>query len=127
MGKICILGASNKPERYAHMANALLKKNGYETVLVNPSHSTIDGQKTYAELSAIDEDIDVLTIYIRPALSNDPELIKEIKRLAPKTVIFNPGTENAKLEKEIEEAGLKSLQACTLVLLNTQQFEYYAS
>jgi hypothetical protein len=43
-------------------------------------------------------------------------------RLNPPWVIFNPGTENPELEARHDQAGIPHEQACTLVLLRTEQF-----
>jgi hypothetical protein len=42
--------------------------------------------------------------------------------LAPRRVIFNPGTENTELERELERVGILTEEACTLVLLHSGQF-----
>lgn len=55
-----------------------------------------------------------------PAKSD--QMIEEIVALRPGRVIFNPGSENPRLEKKLEEAGIPFEEACTLVLLSTDQF-----
>jgi hypothetical protein len=42
--------------------------------------------------------------------------------LKPERIIFNPGAENPELEALADQAGIKVLEACTLVMLNTRQF-----
>jgi hypothetical protein len=42
--------------------------------------------------------------------------------LHPKRIIFNPGAENAELEKLATDNGIKPMEACTLVLLSTGQY-----
>jgi len=42
--------------------------------------------------------------------------------LNPKRVIFNPGTENPDLYKILEENSIEYTEACTLVLLSTNQY-----
>jgi uncharacterized protein len=37
-------------------------------------------------------------------------------------VIFNPGAENPDLQASLEANGIKTMEACTLVLLTTGQF-----
>ncbi|MBF4984094.1 CoA-binding protein, partial [Nonlabens mediterrranea] len=37
-------------------------------------------------------------------------------------VIFNPGTENPEFYEKLNQAGIKSEVACTLVLLGTGQY-----
>ena len=66
------------------------------------------------------KDIDTVTLYVGPA--NQEGLFAYLKALSPRRVIFNPGTENPDLERELETAGIQTEEACTLVLLHTGQF-----
>jgi len=117
---VAILGASNHPDRYPHKAQLLLKKKGYNPILVNPVHSEIDGVKCYPTLDQIKDEVHTLTIYINPALSS--KLKKDILDFKCKRVIFNPGSENPSLYKDLEKNGVEVEEACTLVLLNTGVF-----
>ena len=64
--------------------------------------------------------IDTLTMYVNPALSTKYQ--QDIIDLNPKRVIFNPGSENPALEKALIERGIHVEEACTLVMLRTDQF-----
>jgi ABC-type nitrate/sulfonate/bicarbonate transport system substrate-binding protein len=59
-------------------------------------------------------------MYVNPALSTNYQ--QDIIDLKPKRVIFNPGSENRGLEKALAENGILVEDACTLVLLRTNQF-----
>ncbi|MGB5274760.1 MAG: CoA-binding protein, partial [Flavobacteriaceae bacterium] len=48
---------------------------------------------------------------------------QDILKLNPKRVIFNPGTENPELYRLLEEQGIMAIEACTLVLLATDQYK----
>jgi hypothetical protein len=37
-------------------------------------------------------------------------------------VIFNPGTESAAVQERLTQAGIEWFEACTLVMLKTDQF-----
>jgi uncharacterized protein len=117
---VAILGASADPERYAHMAQVLLKQNGHRVIPVNARLADIDGDATVASLGDIRDRIDTLTLYVRPAVSSENRAA--IESLKPKRVIFNPGTENPQLAAELNKAGIETEDACTLVLLRTHQF-----
>jgi predicted CoA-binding protein len=119
--KVAILGASHNPERYAHKAFKLLQQYGHEPVPVNPAQSEIEGKKVYPTLGAIDFPVDTLTMYVGPAISS--KLEQDILALQPKRVIFNPGSENPDLEKKLQQKGVQVVEACTLVMLRTNQFE----
>ena len=65
-------------------------------------------------------DIDTVTLYLNN--KHQQEYHDYILSLKPKRIIFNPGAENPELEKLAEENGIKTMEACTLVLLSTGQF-----
>lgn len=117
--KVAILGASDKPERYSYKAMNALIQSGHEVFLITPRLKTIDNHKCYKDLNEL-KDIDTLTLYIGPQLSI--KMKDEIIRLNPKRIIFNPGTENSKLSELLQTTKIKQEEACTLVLLSTNQF-----
>lgn len=79
--------------------------------------SDVDGYKVYSSLSEIKEPIDSLTMYVGAAISTPLE--KEIIALAPKRVVFNPGSENTVLAKALIDAKIKVVENCTLVMLRS--------
>jgi predicted CoA-binding protein len=119
--KVAILGASKNPERYSHRAFSMLKDYGHSPLPVNPGFSELEGVPVFAKLTDIKDPVDTLTMYVGPDIS--AKLKNEILQLKPKRVIFNPGSENPALEKDLEKAGIHIVDACTLVLLRTNQFE----
>ena len=42
--------------------------------------------------------------------------------LKPRRVIFNPGAENSELAQKLKDAGIEVVEACTLVMLRTEQY-----
>ena len=65
--------------------------------------------------------MDTLTVYVGPR--HIGPLIDDIVVAGPRRVILNPGTESPELERVLERHGIPYLEACTLVLLATGQFE----
>lgn len=118
--RVALIGASDKPERYAHLAMVMLREHGHEVVLVHPRLKVIDGLPVLADLAEISGTVDAVTLYVGPA--NSTGLTSKLINLKPKRVIFNPGTENPALAAALNEAGIASEEACTLVLLRTGQF-----
>ena len=119
--RVVILGASDKPDRYSYKAMKFLLEAGHDVVLVNRGYTEIEGHPVLPDLSAVTGEVDTLTIYVRPEVSS--LLIETIIKLKPKRVIFNPSTENARLQLALDEAGIKWQSACTLVLLRTGQYD----
>jgi len=120
--KVAVLGASPKRERYSNQAVRLLLENSHEVIPVNPSYEEIEGLPVVPDLGHLEPgSIDTLTVYLAPKVTST--LGEAIEATRPRRVIFNPGTENPALKKRLEDAGIEVVEACTLVLLRTGQFE----
>ncbi len=119
--RVAVLGASNKPDRYSYKAVMLLKEKGHSPYPVNPSLDFIEGIAAFASLGLIPVPLDVVTLYLSAA--NQDKLADELLASCPRRVIFNPGAENPALKKRLAAAGIETIEACTLVLLKTGQFD----
>ncbi len=117
---VAVLGASRKPHRYSNQAVVALKAHGYEVTPVNPAYDEIEGLPAARGLAELPRGIHTLTVYVGPY--HIRPMIDEIVALRPQRVILNPGTESAELERALDAAGIRYLEACTLVLLATGQY-----
>ena len=120
MSRVAILGASSKPERYAHLAQQLLVEKGYTPLPVTPREADVLGVPAVASLNELEQPVDTVTLYVGPA--HQGRLLGELLALKPRRVIFNPGTENPELAAALGDAGIETAMACTLVMLRTNQF-----
>lgn len=123
MEVVAVLGASSDPSRYSHKAIVMLKEYGHTPIPVHPRETEVLGYKVVPEIKALVKQgtkVDTLTMYVNPALSSKYQ--QDIIDLKPRRVIFNPGSENPELEKALKEKGIKVEEACTLVLLRTNQY-----
>lgn len=118
--KVAILGASAKPERYAYQAQLLLTEHDHEVYPISPTGAEILGVKGYSSIGEIEEPIDTVTLYLEPARLEP--IIDEVIAAQPTRVIFNPGTESKTAQDAFEKAGIKTEEACTLVLLRMGRF-----
>jgi uncharacterized protein len=118
--RVVVLGASPEKERYANMAQVQLMQAGHEVVPVHPKHDVIEGVPVMKSLKDVKGKIDTVTVYIGP--KNIGALIPDIVALKPKRVIMNPGAESPELAAALDKGGIPYLEACTLVMLRTQQF-----
>ncbi|MEH6407495.1 MAG: CoA-binding protein, partial [Leeuwenhoekiella sp.] len=66
------------------------------------------------------KDVDTVTLYLNP--QRQEEYYDYIISLNPKRVIFNPGTENPEFYTKLREKKISFENACTLVLLSTNQY-----
>ncbi len=118
--RVVILGASDKPERYAHQAQQLLVRHGHEVIPIHPRLKEIEGVPVVADLAQVVGPVDTVTMYVGPAISSG--LGEKLIALKPRRVLFNPGSENPPLNTQLQAAGIGVEEACTLVLLHTGQF-----
>ena len=115
-----VLGASENPERYSFKAVERLLSQGYPVVAVGRREGSLLGIPIQTELPKKGE-IHTLSLYLSP--KNQIHWEEAVLELEPQRLIFNPGTENPAFAKRLEAQGVNTLQACTLVLLATDQYE----
>ncbi len=118
--QVVVLGASNKPHRYAYKAMNLLQEYGYHVIPVHPNIESIDGLVVKHHLSQIDVEVDTLTLYIGPQRIGP--LIEDIIKLNPGRVILNPGTESDELELTLLHNDIPFVKDCTLLMLEHGRF-----
>ena len=117
--KTLVLGASQNPERYSYLAVQQLVKHQHPVIAVGIKKGLINS----IEIETVKKqytDIDTVTLYLNPA--NQKDNYDYILSLHPKRIIFNPGAENDELENLAKQKGIKTMEACTLVLLSTGQY-----
>ena len=117
---VAVLGASPKPERYANQAIRLLLEHGYRVTPIHPKITEIEGLPVAPSPERVECPVDTLTLYVGPARLEP--MTERLLAMRPGRVIFNPGTESAKVQRALNAAGIPWEAACTLVLLRTGQF-----
>ena len=117
---VAVLGASPKEERYSFKAVRMLKEYNFNPIPVHPAGHVVDGITAAKQIGDIKEEIDTLTVYVNAKISGGQ--FDAISTLKPRRVVFNPGAENPELAGKLSDAGIEVIEACTLVMLRTQQF-----
>lgn len=114
-----VIGASENPQRYSHIATKRLTAHGHPVLAYGLKDGKI-GEIPITRTWPSDVEIDTVTMYV--GLKGQEELIDKIIALHPKRVIFNPGTENPSFYLQLEKAGIPYMEACTLVLLSVGDY-----
>lgn len=122
--RVLVLGASLKPERISFQAIQMLESYDHEVLAVGLRAGQVGTTDILTNQLDFDN-IDIVTLYLNPA-NQKPYYDYIIKRIQPKKVIFNPGTENPEFQKDLLTHGIQFEEACTLVLLRTNQFNLNA-
>lgn len=114
-----VLGASTNPRRYANMAIHRLVGKGIVTKAFGLRSGEVAGVNIETDPQKLEQP-DTITLYVGP--KNQSSYTDLILQLQPRRVIFNPGTENLELETTLQNNGIDTLRACTLVMLATDQY-----
>jgi len=122
--KVAIIGASAKPGRYANKAQRMLVEHGHSVFPISPHGHDILGAKGYSSILDLPEDqgtVHTATIYVGPAILDS--LVAELLEFRPARIILNPGTESESASRRLSGVGCLVVEACTMVMLATGQFE----
>lgn len=117
--KTLVIGASLKSERYSNIAIHRLVKYNHEVVAYGL-------RKGYVADVEIDrnfipyQDLHTVTLYLNP--ERQKAFYDYIISLKPERIIFNPGTENFEFQNMLKQNDIFFEEACTLVLLSTNQY-----
>lgn len=117
--KTLVLGASIHPNRYSYLAVQRLAANNHPVIALGNKEGTIGNTIIETEKRPF-ENIDTVTLYLNPL--RQKEYYDYILSLHPKRIIFNPGTENDELYELAKAKGIEVEEACTLVMLSTNQY-----
>jgi predicted CoA-binding protein len=117
--KTLVLGASDNPSRYSNLALKRLRSYGHPVVAVGKKNSIV-GDVTIEKEKKVFDNIDTVTLYLNPF--RQKEYYDYILSLKPGRIIFNPGAENEELELLAQKNNIQTIEACTLVMLSTNQY-----
>lgn len=117
--KTLVLGASANPARYSYLAVNRLRASGHPVAAIGKRVGRVADVNIDTDHLPMN-DIDTITLYLNE--QNQKQYYDYIVSLRPKRIIFNPGAENEELTKIAEEQGIKTIEACTLVMLSTGQY-----
>lgn len=117
--KTLVLGASDNPSRYSYLAIQRLRSHGHPVAAVGRRNTKVADVTIGTEHEPF-SDIDTVTLYLNPL--HQQEYYDYILSLKPKRIIFNPGAENNELAGLAKQNGIITKEACTLVMLSTNQY-----
>ena len=117
--KTLVLGASDNPARYSYLAIRRLR-NLHHPVVAIGRKNTVVGDVSITKEKKPEENIDTITLYLNAG--HQREYYDYILSLKPKRIIFNPGAENDELASLARKQGIETTEACTLVMLSTNQY-----
>ena len=106
---VAIVGASDNPARASYfVATYLLSASHFKLFFVNPRLTEILGQKVYKSLADIEEPIDIVDVFRKPA--DIPGVLDEAIAIAAKTFWMQLGISDGTSAERGVAAGLNVVQ-----------------
>lgn len=101
---IAVVGLSSNPMRPSNGVAAFMKKKGCKVIPVNPNESVVLGEKAVANLSSIDEKVDLVNIFRRSDEAG--RTVDEAIEIGAKAVWLQEGVIDETAAKRAADAGL---------------------
>lgn len=117
--KTLVLGASDNPSRYSYLAVHRLRSQGHPVVAIGKKNTMVADVPIEKEKKDWNN-VDTVTLYLNP--THQQQYYDYIISLKPTRIIFNPGAENDEFADLAAKNGITPIEACTLVLLSTNQY-----
>ena len=117
---IAVVGYSDKPSRPSYQVAQFLQNVGYIVYPVNPAVTAINGQKSYPNLQAVPEPIDIVNVFRRSEVL--AEIVEEAMALdacqgiasQAKTVWAQIGANDPQAAETAMNAGLNIAMNCCI-------------
>jgi len=117
--KTLVLGASENPSRYSFLELQRLRNREHPVLAIGKKKGMVGDVQIETEKKEW-KNVDTVTMYLNPM--HQKQYYDYILSLRPKRIIFNPGAENEELARMAVKNGIQPIEACTLVMLATNQY-----
>lgn len=105
---IAVVGISDKLDRDSGQIALMLKNNGYNVVGVHPKLKDVFGIPVYPSLKDIPHEVDLVDVFLNS--ERIPELLPDVKDIAPKYLWLQLGITSSEAEKETAESNIGFIQ-----------------
>jgi predicted CoA-binding protein len=102
---VAIVGLSDEPDRDSYRVAEYLQDHGYHIVPVNPTVESVLGQKSYARVTDIPGQIEIVDVFRKPDAV--PPVVAEAIEARARVVWLQPGVVNQEAAETAEAAGLQ--------------------
>ena len=101
---IAVVGLSSDPSRPSNSVSGYMRRQGYRVIPVNPNETTVFGEKSYPDLSAVPEKIDLVDVFRRP--NEAGKAVDEAIAVGAKAVWLQEGVIDSAAAQRAVDAGL---------------------
>jgi len=111
---IAVVGLSSNSMRPSFGVTEYMQEAGYRIIPVNPNEKEVLGEKSYARLEDVPEEIGIVNVFRRA--EEVPAVVESAIRIGAKVVWMQSGVENEAAAEKALAAGLVVVEdACILV------------
>ena len=101
---IAVVGLSSDPSRASNSVSGYMRRQGYRVIPVNPNETSVFGEKSYPDLFAVPEKIDLVDVFRRP--NEAGKAVDEAIAVGAKAVWLQEGVIDSAAAQRAVEAGL---------------------
>jgi predicted CoA-binding protein len=101
---IAVVGLSSDPGRPSFGVASYMKRRGYKVIPVNPNETEVFGERAYASLAAVPEQIDLVDIFRRSDEAG--KAVDEAIAIGAKAVWLQEGVIDSDAAQRAKAAGL---------------------
>ena len=101
---IAVVGLSSDSSRPSNSVSGYMRRQGYRVIPVNPNETSVFGQKSYPDLFAVSEKIDLVDVFRRPDQAG--KAVDEAIAVGAKAVWLQEGVIDAAAAQRAVDAGL---------------------
>ena len=101
---IAVVGLSSDPSRASNSVSGYMRRQGYRVIPVNPNETSVFGEKSYPDLSAVEEQIDLVDVFRRSDEAG--KAVDEAIAVGAKAVWLQEGVIDSAAAQRAEDAGL---------------------
>ena len=111
---IAVIGASRDPMKSAHSVPAMLQREGYRIIPVNPHADELFGERVHRTLATVDEPIDLVDVFRRP--EHTPDVARSAAASGAGALWLQLGVVNWEAAQIAHEAGMPVvIDRCTAI------------
>jgi uncharacterized protein len=104
---VAVVGISSKPWRASHEVASYLQQHGYRIVPVNPNEEEVLGERVYASLLDIPEDVQVDVVDVFRRAEYTPEVARDAVAIGARMLWLQEGIVSEEAARIATDGGLE--------------------
>ena len=112
---VAVVGISSKPWRPSHEVASYLQEHGYQIVPVNPNEEEVLGEKAYASLLDIPEEIHVDVVDVFRRAEHTPEVARDAVAIGARVLWLQEGIVSEEAARIAADGGLEVIMGVCIM------------